>query len=87
MNLGCLQPRAQLGRGTWLGVGRQEDRLPWGLLEVEVRQQIAEDRHVVAHRGPRVGSPVGRRVEPLPVEEVVLDELVVRVKLRVWWSM
>ena len=41
--------------------------------------EVAEDRAVLADVGPRVGPTVGGRIEPLPAEEVVLDELVVRV--------
>src|SRR5579862_4941808 len=50
------------------------------LAEVEVFDEIAEKRNVFAHRRSRIGSAVGSRVESLPVQEVVLDELVVRVE-------
>src|SRR6478672_10514183 len=63
-----------------LRVQRQEQRSPRRLGEVEVLSQVAEDLHVLAHGRPRVGPAVGLRVQALPVEEVVLDELQVRVE-------
>jgi hypothetical protein len=38
------------------------------LLEVEVGREVAEDRHVLAHVGPRVRAFIGVRVEPLPIQ-------------------
>ena len=58
---------------------RQDLRRPGLLVEVEVGEQVAEQRVRLAHVGPRVGASVGRGVEPLAAEEVVLDELDVRV--------
>ena len=43
-------------------------------------REVAEHRRVLAHVGPRVGAAVGRWVEPLAAEEVVLDELGVGVE-------
>src|ERR1700676_14679 len=73
---------------TWLrcpGEGchrmhRQDHRGPWRLREVEVRGQVAQDADVLAHRGPRVGTAVGERIDALSIEEHVLDELVVGVE-------
>src|SRR5438309_1270881 len=50
----------------------------WGtgpLIEVEVGFEVAEDLLVLADVGPGVRSPVGARVDPPAVQEVVLDEL------------
>src|ERR1019366_734319 len=62
------------------GMDRKEHRRPGALIEVEVVDEIPEDLLVLAHVRPWVRSAVGCRIEALPVEEVVLDELVVRVK-------
>ena len=52
-----------------------------GLLrEVEVLAEVAEDLHLLADRRAGIGATVGRRVESLPAEEHVLDELEVRVE-------
>ena len=58
----------------------QRDGRSWWLGEVEVVDEVAEDRRVLAHVGSRVRAAVGRGIEPLTAEEVVLDELVVRVE-------
>jgi len=50
------------------------------LVEVEVVGQVAEDLRLFTDIRPRVGPSVARRVETLAVEEVVFDELVVRVE-------
>ena len=50
------------------------------LVEVEVGHQVPEDRTRSLARRARVGAAIGRRVEPLAVQEVVLDELVVGVE-------
>src|SRR5438094_2901693 len=50
------------------------------LPEVEVADEVAEDRHVLAHVGARIRAPVGGRIEPLRVQEIVLDELRVGVE-------
>ena len=49
-------------------------------MEVEVREQVAEDLRVLADVGPRVGTAVGARVQPGAAQEVVLDELEIRVE-------
>src|SRR5437899_12138343 len=75
--------------GTWLRVGfwsaerwvkRKKQRRSWLLVEVEVVDEVAEDLDVFAHVGSRVRSAVGARIEPLAVQEVVLDELEVGVR-------
>ena len=48
--------------------------------EVEVALEIAQDRHLLAHRRTRVGPSAVARVEPAAAPEVVLDELHVRVE-------
>src|SRR6516164_8182009 len=64
--------------GRWMG--GEQHRGPGRLAEVEVREQVAEDRGVLADVAARVGTPVGRGVQPGPAQEIVLDELVVRVE-------
>src|SRR6266550_34288 len=63
-----------------LRVRGQQDCGPGRLAEVEVRGQVAEDARVLADVGSRVGTAVRRGIQPGPAEEVVLDELVVRVE-------
>src|SRR6478672_2497652 len=58
----------------------ENHRSPWLLVEVEITDEVAKHRHVLAHRGPRIRAAVSRRVEPLPSDEVVLDELGVGVE-------
>src|SRR5436190_6884785 len=70
---------AGLRRGARLGVGAEDHRRPGRLVEVEVLAQVAEDLEVLPDARPRVGPAVGLRVQPLAVQEPVLDELQVRV--------
>src|SRR5437870_5355228 len=58
----------------------ENERVPRLLREVEVLDEIAEDRRVLAYVWARVGPSVGSWIEPLSVQEVVLDELDVRVE-------
>ena len=71
----CSQPHACVrgwigrisgGRGAWL--------------KSKSRRRSPRPGASFAHVGPRVGPPVGLRVQPLPAEEVVLDELGERVE-------
>jgi hypothetical protein len=71
--------------GLWgdeggLGLDREDQGRPRGLVEVEVGEQAAEGRLVLAHVGTRVRSPVRRRVKPLAAEEVIFDEFQVGVE-------
>src|SRR4051794_37191250 len=59
---------------------RKEQGLSRLLMEVEVTGEVAEDLSVLPDVRPAVGAAVGLRVEPLAVDEVVLDELEVRVE-------
>src|SRR5207245_11029158 len=59
---------------------REEHRRPRGLGEVEVREEVPQDPGALANVGPGVRPPVGPRVEALAAQEVVLDELQVRVE-------
>ncbi len=58
----------------------QDQRRPWALAEVEVGGEVAELGAVLAHVGSGVGASVGCGVDPLAAEEVVFDELQVRVE-------
>jgi len=74
------------GHGVPLGdevgprVYGQEERWAGFLAEVEVGDQVAQDRRVLADVRARVGPAVGGRVEALATQEVVLDELGVGVE-------
>src|SRR5262249_56742230 len=61
-------------------VRAEDQRSPRLLLEVEVLDEVAEDRRAFTYVGPRIGTPVRLRIEPPPAEEVVLDELRIRVE-------
>ena len=82
----CLRDRAhdpvafRLSRDGSDDLLRQDHGSERRLLEVELAREVPEDRGVLAHVGPRIGALVRLRVEPLPAEEVVLDELEVRVE-------
>src|SRR6185437_7131662 len=58
----------------------QGQRLPWLLAVVEVADQITQHRRILAYVRTRVGTTVVHRVDPGAAEEVVLDELQVRVE-------
>jgi hypothetical protein len=67
-------------------VGKEQHRGSGRLVEVEVREQVAEDLDVLADVGARVGTPVGRGVEPGPAQESSSMNLLYASKDRVWWS-
>ncbi len=73
---------ARAGGARYLNGGRSLSRNGFRgfWLKLNSRRQVAEHRHVLADRRPRVGPPVRRRVEPQTAEEVVLDELGVGVE-------
>ena len=54
--------------------GPEGERRPRGL-EKSKSSAIIPRRHVLPYVRPRVGPPVGGRIEALTAEEVVLDEL------------
>src|SRR5919201_3325190 len=54
---------------------REDERRPRLLREVEVADEVPELRRALPHVGARVGAAVRARVEPLTLQEVVLDEL------------
>src|SRR5437762_12521143 len=60
----------------------EDQRLPWLLPEVEVPRQVAEDGRPLPYVGPRIRPPVRPRIEPPALQEVVLDELDVRVEAK-----
>src|SRR4051812_33361059 len=62
-----------------LRVQRQDQRPARMPGEVEVVAEVSEDGDLLPDGGSGIRPPVRRRVEALPVEEVVLDELQVRV--------
>src|SRR5438552_5258437 len=65
-------------RGGW--VDRENDRLTRWLVEVEVEGEIAEDARVLTNVHSRVRASVGSWVEPLTIEKVILNELVIGVE-------
>src|SRR5690348_17617231 len=58
----------------------EQQRTPRLLVEVEVPAEVAQDRLVLADVRTAVGPAVGPGVDPPAAEEVVLDELEVRVE-------
>ena len=75
---GRHRPRRFRGRSR-RRMRRQQQRWARRLAEVEVAGQIPETRGFFAHVRTRVRPPIGRGIQALPVQEVVLDELQVRV--------
>jgi hypothetical protein len=61
-------------------VHRQRQRWPCRLVEVEVAREVAEDRDVLTDGRSRIVPTIGRGIEALASEEVVFDELQVRVE-------
>jgi len=75
-------PLAQLG---WRGRrqrpgGPQQQRGARRLAEVEVARQVTQLGRCFAHVRARIGTPVGGGIEAPAAQEVVLDELRVRVE-------
>src|SRR5262245_29980706 len=56
-------------------LARQHHRRPRSLLEVEVGDEVAEQRRVLANGRTWIGTAVSGRIQPLAFEKVVLDEL------------
>src|SRR4029453_11326966 len=48
--------------------------------EIELPEKIAELGYLFPHGGTQIGASIGERIESLPVEKQVLDELQVGVK-------
>src|SRR5438094_3286004 len=51
-----------------------------GLVEVKVAHEVAEDAGILAYVQSRVRPSVRGRIEPLTIEKIILDELVVSVE-------
>src|SRR5262245_20781145 len=58
----------------------QDHRLSRLLVEVELVGEVAQDGDFLTDRRARVRPAVGGRVEPLPAQEPVLDQLQIRVE-------
>src|SRR5215510_2606747 len=58
----------------------QDHRLSRLQVEIELVGEVAEDGDFLTDRRTRVRPPVGRRIEALPAEEPVLDQLQVRIE-------
>src|SRR5437773_670056 len=71
------QSEAPLSEGR---VQRQKKRPARLLAKVEVADEVPELRQSLTHVGPGIRPSVRLRVEPGAAEEVVLDELGVRVE-------
>src|SRR5215468_3572645 len=56
-------------------IRRQQERLARRLVEVEVAEEIAQDRLVFPDIGAAIRPAVGLRVEPGIVQKIILDEL------------
>src|SRR5207253_2955019 len=78
----CGRGTSRSGRSGERAARMDREWFGWtrGLSEVEFCREVAEDLDVLAHGDARIGSPVGGRVEALAAEEVVLDELHIRVE-------
>ena len=61
-------------------MGRKQERPARTLAEVEVGDEVPELGGVLPHVGAGVGPAVGEGVQPRAAQEVVLDELEVRVE-------
>ena len=77
--------RRERGEGNRRGerrdrMHRQQHRRARRLVEVEVGGQVAEDPLVLANVGARVGAAVGLGIDATTAEEIVFDELGVRVE-------
>src|SRR5262245_2337282 len=57
----------------------QRHRTPGRLGEIKVVDEVAELARTFAHDGAWIGPAVGLRVEPRAAEEIILDELQVRI--------
>src|SRR5262245_62104204 len=66
--------------GLLAGCRVQDHRVARLLIEVELLGDVAELLDLFADRRPPVRAPVGLRIEPLTVEEAVLDQLEERVE-------
>src|SRR5712691_9888167 len=73
-------PTGTCCRERQLRTGRQHERRPGRLREVEIREQVAEAGCVLPHGRARIRATVELRVESRAPEEVVLDELQIRVE-------
>src|SRR5439155_4532883 len=67
-------------RGARRRVERQDQRRPGLLVEVEVLDEIAQPGLILGDEWPGIGASVRRRIEPLSMQEVVLDEPQVAVR-------
>src|SRR5574341_1423096 len=65
--LSILRPRNR--SRTWFGIRRQDQRRARWLHEIEIVDQVAELRHVLAHARPRIGAPIGLGIQPLSAEK------------------
>src|SRR5690349_22690053 len=59
---------------------REDERRTRRLIEIELAREVTEDRDVLANRRARVGPAVGRGIEALAAQEIVLDELEIRIE-------
>ena len=58
----------------------QQLRWTWRLTEVEVRGEVPKAACALAHVWSRVRASVGTRIEAPAFQEVILDELQVRIE-------
>src|SRR5207245_559322 len=86
---GCIVPMRAYGSADGCGgwskegasaAGRKDQTRSRRCREVELLRQVAEFVRLLTHGRPGVRSAVGLRVEAGAAEEVVLDELQVRVE-------
>src|SRR4249920_1265543 len=75
-----MLPAAPPERANRSGGRIQDERWHRRLGEVELVREVTELRGVLPHGRPRVGPPVGQRVEPLAAQESILDQLEIGVE-------
>src|SRR5579875_1816516 len=75
-----MMPRLRPPPGSSISFCRsQEQRRPRFLRKVEILTQVSQLPGLLTYIGTAVGPPVGERVQPLTVQEEVLDKLHVNV--------
>src|SRR6266540_3639001 len=81
-SLSRFTPRLPAGDGgrAWGRPRRQDEGRPGRLREIELVEQVPEDRLVLPDAGAGIPPPVLLRVESLAVQEPVLDELEIGVE-------
>src|SRR6266481_2322864 len=62
--------------------GLQNQRLPCRKRKIKVIDQIAKLGNAFSNGGSGIGASIGLRVDTLPVEEIVLNKLEIRIETK-----